>query len=90
MQKKAAAFMSVAEFKKMIGATNIEILVDKVSGKKSFTHNGQWYKVQSDIDTSKPLSFITECDENGVANWDNATLINIDNSKSKKDTLGII
>lgn len=89
MQKKAA-FMSVADFKRMINATSIEILVDKTTGKKSFTHNGVWFKVQMDIDTSKPLSFITECDEKGVADWDNATLINIDNSKSKKETLGII
>jgi spore coat protein CotH len=90
MEKKSALFMSVAQFKTLIGATSIEILVDKTTGNKSFLHNGQWFKVQKEIDTKLPMSFITEVDEDGSVDWMKATLINIDNSKSKKETFSLI
>lgn len=87
---KKAAFMSVAEFKTLINATRIDILVDKTTGNKSFNHNGVWFKVQKDLDTKLPMSFITEVQEDGKIDWMSATLINIDNSKSKKETFDSI
>lgn len=90
MSKKPAAFMSVAQFKTLINATTIEILVDKTTGNKSFTHNGEWYKVQKELDTKLPMKFITEIDENGNVDWMKATLCNIDDSKSKKETFDCI
>ena len=88
--KKPAAFMTVAEFKSMIGATTINILVDKETGKKSFQHNGNWFKVQKELDTTLPMKFIAEIDEDGDVDWMSATLINIDDSKSKKNSIAIL
>ena len=82
--------MTVANFKTLINATSIEILVDKESGNKSFKHNDSWFKVQKDLDTAKPMSFIADVQEDGNVDWMGATLINIDNSKSKKETFGIL
>lgn len=88
--RKPAAFMSVAEFKSMMGIKTIEILIDKETGKKSFQHNGNWFKVQKELDTKLPMKFITEVDEDGEVDWLKATLTNIDDSKSKKETFDII
>jgi hypothetical protein len=85
MEKKVA-FMSVAEFKTLINAQSIEILVDKETGKKSFVHDNCWFKVQKDLDTNKPMTFIAEVDESGVTDWLSATLCNYDDSKGKKQT----
>ena len=90
MEKAKVSFMSVAEFKTLINATSIEILEDKESGKKSFTHQGAWFKVQQTLDVTKPMAFIAEIDANGVTDWLSATLCNIDDSKAKKQTFGII
>ena len=88
--RKPAAFMSVQEFKSMMGIKTIEILVDKETGKKSFQHNGNWFAVQKELDTKLPMKFITEIDEDGDVDWMKATLINIDDSKSKKDIFDLI
>jgi hypothetical protein len=90
MEKKPAAFMTVANFKTLINATSIEILVDKESGNKSFKHGEQWFKVQKSLDTTKPMSFIAEIQLDGNVDWMGATLTNIDDSKSKKETFASI
>lgn len=90
MEKKPAAFMSVAQFKTLIGATSIEILVDKESGNKSFKHNDSWFKVQKTLDTKLPMAFIAEIQEDGSVDWMSATLTNIDDSKSKKEAFASI
>lgn len=89
MEKKVS-FMSVAEFKTLINAQNIEILEDKESGKKAFKHQNTWFKVQQTLDMAKPMAFIAEIDANGITDWLSATLCNIDDSKAKKQTFGII
>lgn len=89
--RKPAAFMSVQEFKSMMGIKTIEILIDKETGKKSFQHAGNWFKVQKELDTKLPMKFIAEIDENdGSVDWLKATLTNIDDSKSRKDTFDLI
>jgi hypothetical protein len=90
MEKPKVNFMTVANFKTLINATSIEILEDKESGNKSFTHQGTWFKVQKSLDASKPMAFIAEIDGNGVTDWLSATLCNIDDSKSKKQTFASI
>lgn len=90
MEKPNVKFMSVAQFKTLINATSIEILVDKESGNKSFKHNDSWFKVQKSLDTTKPMSFIAEVQEDGNVDWMGATLCNIDDSKSKKETFASI
>jgi hypothetical protein len=90
MEKPNVQFMTVANFKTLINATSIEILVDKESGNKSFKHGEQWFKVQKTLDTTKPMSFIAEVQEDGNVDWMGATLINIDDSKSKKETFASI
>jgi hypothetical protein len=90
MDKTKVNFMSVAEFKTLINAQNIEILEDKESGKKAFNHKGTWFKVQQTLDMTKPMAFIAEVDANGITDWLSATLCNIDDSKAKKQTFGII
>jgi spore coat protein CotH len=90
MEKPKVNFMTVANFKTLINATSIEILVDKESGNKSFKHNDSWFKVQKDLDTAKPMSFIADVQEDGNVDWMGATLINIDDSKSKKQTFASI
>lgn len=90
MEKAKVSFMSVAEFKTLINADKIEILEDKETGKKSFNHQGTWFKVQQTLDVTKPMAFIAEVDANGVTNWLSATLTNIDDSKSKKQTFASI
>jgi hypothetical protein len=90
MEKKPAAFMTVANFKTLINATSIEILVDKESGNKSFKHEEQWFKVQKTLDTTKPMAFIAEVQLDGSIDWMGATLCNIDDSKSKKETYASI
>lgn len=88
--KKPAEFMSVQEFKTLMGIKTIEILVDKETGKKSFKHNGVWFKVQKELDTKLPMKFITEIDENGDVDWLKATLINIDDTNSKKEIFDLV
>jgi spore coat protein CotH len=90
MEKPKVNFMTVANFKVLINATSIEILVDKESGNKSFKHNDSWFKVQKDLDTAKPMSFIADVQEDGNVDWMGATLINIDDSKAKKQTFASI
>lgn len=87
---KKAEFMTLAQFKNLIGAKSIEILEDKTTGKKSFCHNGNWFPVQKDFDASLPMMMITEVQEDGSVDWMNATLINIDDSKSKKNSIAIL
>lgn len=89
MEKKVA-FMSVSEFKTLINADSIEILVDKETGNKAFIHQGTWFKVQKSLDYTKPMTFIAEVDENGVTDWLSATLCNYDDSKGKKQTFAKI
>jgi len=84
MEKKNVKFMSVSDFKTLISATKIEILVDKESGNKSFKHREQWFKVQKTLDVSLPMAFIAEIKKDGNVDWMGATLTNIDDSKSKK------
>lgn len=90
MEKPNVKFMTVANFKTLINATSIDILVDKESGNKSFKHGEQWFKVQKSLDTTKPMSFIAEVQEDGNVDWMGATLCNIDDSKSKKETFASI
>jgi hypothetical protein len=90
MEKAKVKFMSVADFKTLINADKIEILEDKESGNKSFTHQGTWFKVQKTLDVTKPMAFIAEIDADGVTDWLSATLCNIDDSKSKKQTFASI
>ncbi len=90
MEKPKVNFMTVANFKTLINATSIEILEDKESGNKSFTHQGAWFKVQKTLDVTKPMAFIAEIDANGVTDWLSATLTNIDDSKAKKQTFASI
>jgi hypothetical protein len=90
MEKPNVKFMSVAQFKTLINATSIEILVDKESGNKSFKHEEQWFKVQKTLDTTKPMAFIAEVQLDGSIDWMGATLCNIDDSKSKKETYASI
>jgi hypothetical protein len=90
MEKAKVNFMSVAEFKTLINADKIEILVDKESGNKSFKHNDLWFKVQKTLDVTKPMAFIAEVDADGVTDWLSATLTNIDDSKAKKQTFASI
>lgn len=83
MSKQPVSFMSVEDFKTLMSITKIEILIDKETQLKSFKINDNWFPVQKDLNTKLPMKFITELVD-GVPNWMNATLINIDDSKATK------
>lgn len=83
MSKQPVAFMSVEDFKTLMSINKIDILIDKETQLKSFKIHNNWFPVQKDLDTKKPMSFITELVD-GVPNWMNATLINVDDSKATK------
>jgi hypothetical protein len=91
MSKPQAFFMSVEDFKTMLNITTITILEDKETHKKSFKVRDSWFKVQSNIDVSKPIRFITDkLNEDGTPNWMEGGLCNIDDSNAKKVTFGTI
>jgi hypothetical protein len=83
--------MEVSDLKTMLKITTITILEDKKTHKKSFKVGNTWFKVQSNIDVSKPIRFVTDqLNPDGSPNWMEGGLCNIDDSNAKKVTFGII
>lgn len=91
MSKSQAFFIELSELKTLLSVSSIEILSDKETGKKSFKVGSNWFRVQTDIDTKKPIRFLTsEVLKDGSPDWLQGCLVNIDDSKAKKITFEVI
>jgi hypothetical protein len=86
MSKSEVFFMEVSDLKTLLGVNTINVLIDKETQKKSFKINDVWFRVQATFDAKLPMAFMTsEVNPDGSANWLVGTLINVDDSNSKKE-----
>lgn len=89
MSRSKVTFMTVNAFKKAIGVNSIQVVRydkgDKATNKLSvLDEDGNFYRCQQSIDTSKPMAFLIE--EN--ASLDEACLVNVSgNGESPLTTL---
>lgn len=65
-------FMSLADFKKEIGAEKLDVVKNPNTGKLFMSSNGKAWKVKAEIDLTKPLAILIP--ETG--NLDDACLVN--------------
>ena len=73
--------VSVSEFKKREDVEIVQIVKNPNTSKLfAAAGNGKNFKVQGDIDTAKPVSFLYEVDEGAEAptqeQWDNGCFVN--------------
>jgi hypothetical protein len=71
-------FLSVAAFKKAIGATNLEVVFNEKSGKLSvLADESSFFRCQQDIDSAGNMAFLVPDGE-----LDNACLVNTSSAGS--------
>jgi hypothetical protein len=81
-EKKKAMFMSVDAFKALKQVSKFEVLLNPKTEKLFVAlENGATYRCQGDLDSTKPVQFMTSEDD---VNWENACFINYDDTKGAK------
>jgi len=84
------AFITVSEFKNIVGSedSTIDVLRNKETGKLFMSLEGQNYRVQGDIDNNLPIKVLIPV-EDGVKDYDNACLVNVDPSKGADELFSL-
>ena len=84
------AFITVGEFKNIVGSedSTIDVLRNKETGKLFMSLEGQNYRVQGDIDNNLPIKVLIPV-EDGVKDYDNACLVNVDPSKGADEIFSL-
>lgn len=86
--RKEVVFLTVTAFKRALNISgDLRVMKNATSGKYSVTtEDGRFFKAQSGYDCSKPSRFILEKGKE----LDQATLINIDESKGGLLQMGVV
>jgi len=90
MEQSNVSFITVDEFKNIVGSSDstIDVLRNKETGKLFMSLEGQNYRVQADIDNTLPIKVLIPVND-GVSDYDNACLINVDPSKGADEMFSL-
>lgn len=85
-----AIFLTTDEFKSATGNTgaSLEVLRNKATGKLFMSLGDTNYRVQADISNTQPIKVLVP-KEDGVADYDNACLVNVDPTKGAENIFSL-
>jgi hypothetical protein len=85
--KEKVSFMTVAEFKAIVGVQTIEIVRNPNSQKLFVSAGTERFKCQNNIDLKGSMSFLVPVDNNGEQLIEQACLVNVTENNNVLATL---